>query len=225
MKRKPGGQPGRIFSKETREKIRQALLGKKLSLAHRKALSLSKIGKPGNNPKGHIGFWAGKKNPHTTGEKSHFWIDGRNSHRKEKWAKWRDEHREEYREYLRNWKRKNKDRVRASNLNSLLKRKGVIGSFSNFEWWCLMAGYDFKCAFCGDTEKELTRDHIVPISKGGTNYIDNIQPLCGSCNYTKQDRSMEEFRLYMAQKNINQLTKGDEPKEEKCRHCFHCPKT
>ena len=24
--------------------------------------------------------------------------------------------------------------------------------------------------------------------------------------------------------SFNSLTKGDEPKEEKCRHCFHCPK-
>ncbi len=34
-------------------------------------------------------------------------------------------------------------------------------------------------------------DHVVPQSKGGTDHLDNLQLLCGSCNRIKGDRPQE----------------------------------
>ena len=42
--------------------------------------------------------------------------------------------------------------------------------------------YGNRCLACGDTEAMLEADHIVPLTRGGTDDIDNIQPLCGTCN-------------------------------------------
>ena len=41
--------------------------------------------------------------------------------------------------------------------------------------------------------RNLTIDHIVPRSKGGTNDPDNLQLLCGACNSTKGNRTQAEL--------------------------------
>lgn len=52
----------------------------------------------------------------------------------------------------------------------------------------LMAtGKPFECAMCGGYQN-MSIDHIVPLSKGGTNDMDNLQWLCRSCNSRKGDR-------------------------------------
>jgi site-specific DNA-methyltransferase (adenine-specific) len=54
-----------------------------------------------------------------------------------------------------------------------------------------------KCNACGqDFElRNLEIDHIVPKAKGGGDYYENYQLLCGSCNRIKGDRPMEYLRL------------------------------
>jgi 5-methylcytosine-specific restriction enzyme A len=51
--------------------------------------------------------------------------------------------------------------------------------------------YRFKCAYCGATALDgvaLEVDHIIPISKGGSNDMENLQILCKPCNIGKFDR-------------------------------------
>lgn len=43
------------------------------------------------------------------------------------------------------------------------------------------------CELCGSTD-DLTRDHIIPISKGGTNDPSNLRILCRPCNSAKHDK-------------------------------------
>jgi len=64
-----------------------------------------------------------------------------------------------------------------------------------------------ECIYCGTqlTESNLALDHILPLSRGGSNTIDNINCLCGSCNRLKFTMTHEEFteflKVYLA--NVN----------------------
>lgn len=64
------------------------------------------------------------------------------------------------------------------------------GTHEQWEWWRLMCYYGKACAQCGSQER-IHKDHIIPVSKGGSNGLDNLQPLCGSCNLTKYDRTSD----------------------------------
>ena len=46
----------------------------------------------------------------------------------------------------------------------------------------------YRCRMCGASKEdgiELTIDHIIPLSTGGTNDLDNLQTLCRECNENK----------------------------------------
>ena len=53
--------------------------------------------------------------------------------------------------------------------------------------------YKFRCAYCGSSAADgasLEVDHVIPVSKGGTNDVQNLQILCKSCNIGKSDRTI-----------------------------------
>lgn len=55
------------------------------------------------------------------------------------------------------------------------------------DWQALLKASNYRCVHCGTTE-DITQDHIIPLIHGGANSIDNIQPLCRSCNSKKSSK-------------------------------------
>lgn len=55
---------------------------------------------------------------------------------------------------------------------------------------------NYQCKACGQTqlETELNIDHIIPLARGGSNDISNLQTLCRTCNQSKKHHLDPRFR-------------------------------
>ncbi len=53
------------------------------------------------------------------------------------------------------------------------------------------------CLYCGNifTDGELTRDHVVPVSRGGADTWDNVVASCKRCNHFKGSRLLDECSM------------------------------
>lgn len=114
----------------------------------------------------------------------HFREIGRNSY---------ERHAEERRKYsLEYYKRFPEKSVAATNRRRALKLSAK-GTHTEEEWQELKAFYSFKCLCCGKQEPDikLTRDHVIPLTQGGSDSIDNVQPLCARCNSKKNNKHID----------------------------------
>lgn len=74
--------------------------------------------------------------------------------------------------------------LRAADRRRRLRELGAEGWHTEAEWEDLCRRARGRCAMC-KKKRALTRDHIIPLVRGGTDYITNIQPLCRYCNSGK----------------------------------------
>lgn len=106
----------------------------------------------------------------------------------------------------REWRKNNIDKIYALNHSRRVRERQLIKNFTSKHWEDALTYFDNKCAYCL-SETTLTRDHFIPIINGGNHTVDNIIPVCKSCNCSKQDK---EFDIWYEQTpfyNIDQKVK------------------
>jgi 5-methylcytosine-specific restriction endonuclease McrA len=71
-----------------------------------------------------------------------------------------------------------------------LNKAKKLGTHTKAEWIELRDRIG-RCLGCGAKDIPLTKDHIISIYRGGCDCIQNIQPLCSSCNSSKGTKDQE----------------------------------
>jgi hypothetical protein len=109
-----------------------------------------------------------------------------------------------YKKAAKKWKQNNRETW----LNSVRKRDAIRRArkgghtpethHTEDQWQQLLEACGNRCACCDRHQGEapLTRDHVVPLVKGGSDAITNIQPLCRSCNSMKMTSTDRFIPLY-----------------------------
>jgi 5-methylcytosine-specific restriction endonuclease McrA len=58
--------------------------------------------------------------------------------------------------------------------------------------------------YCGKKTLDLTLDHVIPRSRGGSNAWDNLVAACADCNRKKGDRTPSECNMPLIRRPLPQ---------------------
>lgn len=50
-----------------------------------------------------------------------------------------------------------------------------------------------RCCYCDDTDGPFALDHAIPVSRRGSNHLNNLVWACVPCNSAKRDKTYDEF--------------------------------
>jgi 5-methylcytosine-specific restriction endonuclease McrA len=106
-------------------------------------------------------------------------------------------HRARLRAYQARWRKTNYEtwapQHRAAIRNRRARLKGVGGTHTSSDIARLFKRQDGRCVYCNARLERYEVDHIIPVSRGGSNWPSNLQLLCMRCNRSKQNKLPEEF--------------------------------
>ncbi len=135
------------------------------------------------------------------------WDANHREENKTKAHNWRGKNITKRRKQLNTWRGKNRERFNTTSSErrrndyakdpapykaAVEKRRAAryhaaINDFTPVQWERVKKHFHYLCAYCGAKPKRLTKDHVVPLIKGGNHTISNIVPACHSCNSKKKD--------------------------------------
>lgn len=113
-------------------------------------------------------------------------------------AKQYRQNRERNLAHAKRWRDANKHLRNFYNAKRRAIKSGNGGSHTFEEWIAKVISFDWLCFYCQRelTIEDLTKDHFLPLSRGGGDELENVVPACLPCNTTKNAMTGPEFIQY-----------------------------
>lgn len=126
------------------------------------------------------------------------WLKAHPEKRREFKKRYRANHWEKVSAYERAKSKEYRKTHRREMAHRQARRRALVrnapGTHDVDQWEKLVELCGNKCVACDDHKDKPTCDHIIPLSWGGSDSLDNVQPLCLRCNAKKQDLYAADYR-------------------------------
>jgi 5-methylcytosine-specific restriction endonuclease McrA len=108
--------------------------------------------------------------------------------------------REKRNEYLRGWFKRNPGMAKIYRHQREARKRDAAGFFTKEQLIARIEFYGGLCYLCGCDWYALpkvnqTIDHVIPLNGGGSQWSANLRPACRSCNSSKSDTPLSEYKL------------------------------
>lgn len=163
-------------------------------------LNMTKTCKDCGKPKSLSEFWKHKstkdrlstycKDCH--GKRNAKWIVDHKEHHLKLQKDWYLKNRECHLNNTKNWSAQNLSKKASYRRSRRAKELNAPGSCTQEQLKARMAYFGNKCIYCGGPFEEV--DHLIPISRGGSNWPSNLAPSCTKCNREKWTKTYKEFK-------------------------------
>lgn len=123
---------------------------------------------------------------------------------------WKEANAQHIRDYAKRYRQEKPEMKRISEANRRAAAIGSTGHFTIRDVAALYAAQFGKCVYCGTdlSDASFHADHIVPLSRRGSNGPENIQLLCKRCNLMKYAKTHDEFLAWLSKKRGRSPTAG-----------------
>jgi len=100
---------------------------------------------------------------------------------------WQKRNRSKVAKKERNWRKRNPEKIKQKNSNRRARENEAPGGHTRIQWLSKFQFHGFRCFYCFHslTEMNVTKEHRIPLSRGGSDFVSNLVPACHSCNSKK----------------------------------------
>lgn len=110
------------------------------------------------------------------------------------WKRTYEKNKEKHKARGLRWLQNNPEKAAAKRDRRRAKKVEAGGVYTSSDVAALIKVYGRVCFYCSANLAKFHIDHFIPLSKGGTNWPENLRLSCPTCNYSKGSKMPWEWK-------------------------------